>query len=105
MPSPIITIGLGDLFHLDAVNQEERSDEWLREASDRELIGAGICPSCRGSARDGAIDCKTCVAGRVVQCEECGGAIRPGSEQVLPVFVDRPNGPRVTLCQRCAEMP
>jgi hypothetical protein len=101
MPSPCP--GPGDRYLAAIERDEHRHEQWLREASDRELVDAGICPTCRGRDCAQGKPCQSCFDGHVLRCEACGCAIRPGDEQVLPVFVDRPNGPTTTMCRRCAE--
>lgn len=90
-------LGPGDL-HLEALAKEEAaSKQWLREATELELLAEGICPRCRETG------CEACgQTGHVVVCENCGAAMAPGDEQIVPVFVDRPNGPKTTVCTKCA---
>ena len=96
-------IGPGDLY-LDAMAADERAyARWLAAAPSHELIEAGICPECRDPGGPAAVRCQHCEDGRVLGCEGCGAAIKPGSEQVIPSRIDEPNGPTDVLCGKCAE--
>lgn len=103
MPSGRCTKGPGDLY-LDAIAaSEQRWAEWLHEATGEELLIAGICPKCRDPGGPAAARCQACEDGHVIGCEHCGCAIKPGTEQVVPICVDQPNGTKTTLCAKCAE--
>jgi len=59
-------IGLGDIYLARELAAEAAAMRRLSEASDNELVAAGICPYCRG---DG---CETCdETGRAWRCFEC----------------------------------
>lgn len=90
-------LGLGDLCVEAIARDEAEGKRWLRQATEAELLAGGICPRCRGRG------CDACrMTGDVIVCEDCGTWMAPGLEQVIPIHVDQPNGPKATLCLQCA---
>ena len=79
-------IGAGDIDERDADENEYLNARWLRVASERDLIAAGVCPACRKP--EGRPD-----------CDECNGTGKPRSPCELCGF----RGEECDCAKRCAE--